>query len=607
MSMRGKILCDLAKKKKNGSSESLESGKTFSKTTTRESIQDKKQSINRQLGNLLTTKTPTVKRNLFGLKKLNNRQPEETLQQERMQAERLQEERIQASKERIKAAKLEEAKLQEERILAAKLEEERILAAKLEEERIQAAKLEERIQAAQLQKERIQTAQLQEERIQEAQLQERIQAQKMQDIGQQEQGPGSSIKQKISLIISRHSSNEDIFESQSERSPSQNRANLKFFDNFSQEKSTVPVPPKTPFFFMSSCEDTNEDQMLQEEVNSKQQEERIQPAPLQEERIQAQAEEDQLEQDMSTEELQIPKKKNTYKNPKESRALARVSQVKECTYKQKKKYFSSKLQAVLNKVDFLHSSLGRPKEYLLQLKDNIHQDGPKKSNMAGKLIVYGAGQVFEDFLKSQYNPEKHYVLKAYNSLEEFIPVPPSPSSSTAAAPSASNSSPQSNLPPSSSPQTSSSPNSTNSPPSSSSPTSANSPPSSSSLHPSSSPPSSSSLRPLSSPPQPSSSHLPSSSSKRNHPSSDSDSATPSKGPGFINETQESESEFTSGTRSYTSCFRGLQKVSKTKTKKKTVSSNTDLTKKLEKLNPVKRKSRAKIFRKRDTDSSYDSQ
>ena len=260
-------MCDLAKKKKNGSSESLESGKTFSKTTTRESIQDKKQSINRQLGNLLTTKTPTVKRNLFGLKKLNNRQPEETLQQERMQAERLQEERIQASKERIKAAKLEEAKLQEERILAAKLEEERIQSAKLEEERIQAAQLE-------------------EERIQKAQLQERIHAQKMQDIGQQEQGPGSSIKQKISLIISRHSSNEDIFESQSERSPSQNRANLKFFDNFSQEKSTVPVPPKTPFFFMSSCEDTNEDQMLQEEVNSKHQEERIQPAPLQEEIIQ---------------------------------------------------------------------------------------------------------------------------------------------------------------------------------------------------------------------------------------------------------------------------------------------------------------------------------
>ena len=116
MSRRGKILCDLAKKKKNGSSESLESGKTFSKTTTRESIQDKKQSINRQLGNLLTTKTPTVKRNLFGLKKSNNRQPEETLQ----------EERIQASKERIQAAKLEEAKLEEERIKAAKLEEERI-------------------------------------------------------------------------------------------------------------------------------------------------------------------------------------------------------------------------------------------------------------------------------------------------------------------------------------------------------------------------------------------------------------------------------------------------------------------------------------------------
>ena len=45
------------------------------------------------------------------------------------------------------------------------------------------------------------------------------------------------------------------------------------------------------------------------------------------------------------------------------------------SYKNEKKYFSSKCLTIMNKVDSLQSSLGRPKEYLLQIKDNVHKEG----------------------------------------------------------------------------------------------------------------------------------------------------------------------------------------------------------------------------------------
>ena len=45
------------------------------------------------------------------------------------------------------------------------------------------------------------------------------------------------------------------------------------------------------------------------------------------------------------------------------------------SYKNEKKYFSSKCLTIMKKLDSLQSSFGKSKEYLLQIKDNVHKEG----------------------------------------------------------------------------------------------------------------------------------------------------------------------------------------------------------------------------------------
>ena len=70
MAQRGKMLRDLANKKKSGSNESLDSSKKDFKTTSRQSLEVRKMSVNKMYSSLLKAGSkftaPAAKKRLFG-------------------------------------------------------------------------------------------------------------------------------------------------------------------------------------------------------------------------------------------------------------------------------------------------------------------------------------------------------------------------------------------------------------------------------------------------------------------------------------------------------------------------------------------------------------
>ena len=51
---------------------------------------------------------------------------------------------------------------------------------------------------------------------------------------------------------------------------------------------------------------------------------------------------------------------------------SQINQDQSC--KNEKKYFSSKCLTIMKKLDSFQSSFGKSKEYLLQIKDNVHKE-----------------------------------------------------------------------------------------------------------------------------------------------------------------------------------------------------------------------------------------